>query len=291
MPRRCGFTAVVLALACAASLDAMPAHAAVPPGLAKWVAVATRPDTVWVHRLGMRLVPWQDSLAAGRRWWSPRMVSNERTGRGWSERFARLLADSLRYYPDGRCMPADTTARPAEDLVVGVDFGTCDSCAFAVCYFHEGCLRLATRRGPAGALDIGRPAARRALLALLSEALPHDEAVRLAAASAPASVATGSWSDPNPKDYLFAEELPEAVLKVPPIYPEAARRKGAEGTVIVEALVGANGMVERTRILSSTSLLDDAAAQSVSQWVFKPALSGGKPHAVWVSVPVRFHLH
>ena len=47
MSRRCAF-AVVFALVCALGPGAVPAHAAVPPGLAKWIAVATGPDTVWV---------------------------------------------------------------------------------------------------------------------------------------------------------------------------------------------------------------------------------------------------
>ena len=290
MSQRCT-TAVALALACALSLGASRARAAASPSLANWVAVATRPDTVWVHRLGMRLVPRQDSLAAGHRWWSPHMLSNEPAKRGWSERFTRMLSDSLHYYPSGRCAPADTASRPADDLVVGVDFGTCDSCAFAVCYFHEGCVRLATRRGPAGALGIERAGARRGLLTLLSEALPHDDVVRLAAAAAPESLgAAGDWNDPKPGDYIFAEEMPVAILQVPPVYPELARRQGVEGTVTVKALVGANGLVKRTLIQNSVPLLDQAAEESVSQWVFKPALSGGKPLAVWVTVPVRFHL-
>jgi len=285
-------TAVVLVLVCASSLNASGAHATAAPALANWVAVATRPDTVWVHRLGMRLVPRQDSLAAGRRWWSPYMLTNEPAKSGWSERFANMLSDSLRYYPSGRCAPADTTTRPADDLVVGVDFGTCDSCAFAVCYFHEGCVRLATRRGPAGALGIERAGARRGLLALLSEALPNDDVVRLAAAAAPESLGTGeNWNDPKPGDHIFAEVLPVAVVRVPPVYPDLARRQSVEGLVTVQALVGANGLVKKTFVLTSIPLLDQAAEQSVSQWVFKPALSGGKPIAVWVTVPVRFHLH
>ena len=283
--------AVAIALVYALSYAGVLAHADAPSALAKWIATATRPDTAWVHRLGMRLVPRVDSLAAGRRWWSPRMVSSELARSGWSERFTRLLSDSLTYFPGGRCAPADTAARPADDLVVGVDFGTCDSCAFAVCYFHEGCVRLATRRGPAGALSIDGPRGRHELLALFSEALPHDDVVRRAAGAAPESLGAGrDWNDPNPGDYVFAEEEPVAIVKAPPVYPDAARRKGVEGTVTVLALVAANGLVKRTLIQHSIPLLDEAATQSVSQWIFKPALSGGKPIAVWVTVPVRFHL-
>jgi TonB family protein len=274
-------TIFVITLGFALNFAGMPAHADTAPGLAKWIATATQTDTVWVHRLGMRLVPLPDSVAAGRRWWSPYMLSSGPAKTGWSERFTALLSDSLTYSPDRRCSPKDTTARPADDLVVGIDFGSCDSCAIAVCYFHEGCVRLSTRHGPAGALGIDRSGKRRALLALLAEALPHDDVLRLAAANS---------NDPEPGDYIFVEELPEALRKVPPVYPEAARRQGVEGTVMVQALVGTDGLVKRTAIKDSIPPLDEAAMQAVRQWVFRPARTGGAPIAVWVMVPVRFRL-
>jgi protein TonB len=279
-------------LVCALNPVVPPARAADPPRLADWVAATTHADTVWGHRLGMRLVPRQDSEAAGRRWWSPYMVTNERVASGWSQRFVKMLADSLAYYPGGRCAPQDTTGRPSDDLVIGVDFGTCDSCAFAVCYFHEGCVRLATRRGPAGAMSFERAGARRALLGLLREALPKDEALRGVAEAATNSPGSGGdWNDPKPDEYVLAEELPVAVHKVPPSYPEDARNARVQGTVIVQALVGVDGLVKQTFVQHSVPGLDDAAQEAVRQWEFKPATAGRKPVAVWVSVPVKFTLH
>jgi len=37
-------------------------------------------------------------------------------------------------------------------------------------------------------------------------------------------------------------------------------------------------------------LLDSAAEEAVRKWLFKPALTGGEPVAVWVGVPVKFTL-
>ena len=93
---------------------------------------------------------------------------------------------------------------------------------------------------------------------------------------------------PEPGDFPYVEELPEALTKVAPVYPEAARRAGVEGTVIVQALVGVDGRVRNTTVIKSIPGLDDAALEAVRQWVFKPASTGGKPVAVWVAVPVRF---
>jgi len=92
-------------------------------------------------------------------------------------------------------------------------------------------------------------------------------------------------------EYVYVEELPEAVTKVPPVYPDMAREASVDGTVLVQALVGKDGKVKDTKVVKSIPMLDAAAVAAVKQWVFKPALSNNKPVAVWVAVPVRFTLH
>jgi TonB family protein len=92
-------------------------------------------------------------------------------------------------------------------------------------------------------------------------------------------------------EYVFVEELPEAIRKVAPQYPEAARRGNVSGTVMVHALVGRDGRVKDTRVVSSIRMLDAAAVAAVRQWVFKPALTKNRPVAVWVAVPIKFTLH
>lgn len=91
-------------------------------------------------------------------------------------------------------------------------------------------------------------------------------------------------------DYVYVEELPEALTKVPPDYPPEAREAKVEGTVLVQALVGKDGRIRDTKIVRSIPELDEAAMRAVRQWVFKPAMADGKPVAVWVAVPVRFSL-
>lgn len=91
-------------------------------------------------------------------------------------------------------------------------------------------------------------------------------------------------------EYVYVEELPEAITKVSPEYPDIARQSSMEGTVIVQALVGKDGKVKDTKVVKSVPVLDDAAVAAVKRWVFKPALSNNKPVAVWVAVPVKFSL-
>jgi periplasmic protein TonB len=96
---------------------------------------------------------------------------------------------------------------------------------------------------------------------------------------------------PKYGEYVYVEELPEAITKVSPQYPDIAREASVDGTVMVQALVGRDGRVKDTRVVKSIPMLDAAAVAAVRQWVFKPALSNNKPVAVWVAVPMKFTLH
>jgi protein TonB len=92
-------------------------------------------------------------------------------------------------------------------------------------------------------------------------------------------------------EYVYVEELPEAIHREAPQYPDLAREASVDGTVMVQALVGKDGKVKDTRVVKSIPMLDAAAVAAVRRWVFKPALSNNKPVAVWVAVPVKFTLH
>ena len=107
----------------------------------------------------------------------------------------------------------------------------------------------------------------------------------------PIVVAPSDDAMPKFGDYVYVEELPEAVTRVPPTYPDLAREAGVDGTVMVQALVGKDGKVKDVRVVKSIPMLDESAKAAVRQWVFKPALSNNKPVAVWVGVPVKFSLH
>ena len=97
--------------------------------------------------------------------------------------------------------------------------------------------------------------------------------------------------EPGPGDYVYVEELPEAITRVPPSYPDAARQEKVQGTVMLQVLVGKDGRVHDAKVVKSIGPLDDAAIAAARQWVFKPALSKGQPVAVWVAVPMKFTLH
>jgi TonB family protein len=103
------------------------------------------------------------------------------------------------------------------------------------------------------------------------------------------SVVVDTTQAPGFGDYVYVEELPEAIMKVEPTWPPAAKATSPAGTVMVQALVKTDGSVGDVRVVKGITGLDEAAMACVRQWKFKPALgAGGKPVAVWVGVPVKF---
>lgn len=77
-----------------------------------------------------------------------------------------------------------------------------------------------------------------------------------------------------------------------PDYPRAARLKGWEGLVLVDAEVGADGTVGDVRLKASSghAVLDRSALAAVRDWKFEPGRRMGVPVRMRVDVPVRFVL-
>jgi TonB family protein len=59
--------------------------------------------------------------------------------------------------------------------------------------------------------------------------------------------------------------------RVPPVYPDLAKRMHIHGVVRVEAVVKPNGAVKSTRVLGGNPVLVDAALNAVSKWKFDAA--------------------
>jgi TonB family protein len=58
--------------------------------------------------------------------------------------------------------------------------------------------------------------------------------------------------------------------KVPPVYPELAKRMKITGIVKVEATVDADGKVTAVKTLSGSTALQTAAEDAVRKWKFVP---------------------
>ena len=77
-----------------------------------------------------------------------------------------------------------------------------------------------------------------------------------------------------------------------PEYPLLAKRRGEEGTVLVRAFVGEDGLASKVEIAqsSSFSLLDNAAVEAIKKWRFVPAKRLGQVISSSVIIPITFKL-
>jgi protein TonB len=90
--------------------------------------------------------------------------------------------------------------------------------------------------------------------------------------------------------YPLTPPEPKKVSK--PAYPEAARRREEQGTVLLTVRVLADGNVGEVTVKkgSGSKPLDDAAVAEAKSWQFVPGRRGPKNVETWVEVPVRFQL-
>ena len=75
-----------------------------------------------------------------------------------------------------------------------------------------------------------------------------------------------------------------------PAYPESARARRLEGSVVMEAMISRLGTVERVHVLSGDSRLRPAAIEAVLKWRYKPYRRNGSPMEVITQVRVPFRL-
>ena len=85
--------------------------------------------------------------------------------------------------------------------------------------------------------------------------------------------------------------LPES--RVMPIFPEAARKEGIGGRVVLEVVLDEHGFVDRIKVLRGLPdypEFDEAAIAAVMQWRYEPARKDGEPVRVLFTVVVNFRL-
>ena len=95
-----------------------------------------------------------------------------------------------------------------------------------------------------------------------------------------------------PPGTLTGPAIPRGGYQVTPSYPASARRAGIEGTTLLGVRVEADGRVGDVVLKRSAGHpdLDHAAENAVRRWRFEPARRGADAVAVWVDLPVQFHL-
>jgi len=82
---------------------------------------------------------------------------------------------------------------------------------------------------------------------------------------------------------------PNATRKVDPGYPTQLMRQNVAGTVILYAIIHADGTVGDVRVLRSVNdRLDRLASEALLQWRFEPATRNGAPVDIEATFQVPF---
>jgi TonB family protein len=82
---------------------------------------------------------------------------------------------------------------------------------------------------------------------------------------------------------------PVATSKVDPAYPLELMRQNVSGTVILHAVILADGTVGTVRVLRSVDdRLDQFASEAIAKWQFQPATKNGAPVAVEATFWIPF---
>jgi TonB family protein len=101
----------------------------------------------------------------------------------------------------------------------------------------------------------------------------------------------GIGADPIPQNQFksLRVQQPEVIHKVEPLYPSILLRAHKQGVVVLQALITANGDVQKIEILKSDHpLFAQSAINAVSQWKYRAAKLNSKPVAVYFTVTVMF---
>jgi TonB family protein len=75
---------------------------------------------------------------------------------------------------------------------------------------------------------------------------------------------------------------------VKPGYPLLARQMKVQGSVILQALIGRDGLIQDLRVLSGPPILASAAQEAVKQWHFKPHYLGADAVETQARITVNF---
>lgn len=104
----------------------------------------------------------------------------------------------------------------------------------------------------------------------------------------------GANAAEGPQRFVKGEGIsePRVKEKAAPVYPAEARKQHIEGTVVLDAVIKADGCVGPIEVVESAhELLSGAAVAAVREWKYEPARSAdGRAVAVIFTITITFRL-
>jgi TonB family protein len=106
--------------------------------------------------------------------------------------------------------------------------------------------------------------------------------------SAPADTAASVTSSAAERVEISSDTTEVVSRSVKPGYPMLARQMKVQGSVILQALIGRDGLIQDLRVLSGPPILASAAQEAVKQWHFKPHYQGPDTVETQAKITVNF---
>ena len=108
--------------------------------------------------------------------------------------------------------------------------------------------------------------------------------------TAPADTETAASVTSNASERVQMSANASAIVTSPvkPSYPLLARQMKVQGSVILKALIGRDGIIQNLRVVSGPHILASAAQDAVRQWHFKPHLEGSEAVETEAKITVNF---
>ena len=117
---------------------------------------------------------------------------------------------------------------------------------------------------------------------------PPTSVANAPAANEAADTAAGLTTEAAEHVQIFSDTAEIVSRPVKPSYPLLARQMKVQGSVILQALISRNGVIQDLRVLSGPPILASAAQEAVKQWHFKPHLQGTEPVETQTRITVNF---
>jgi periplasmic protein TonB len=119
--------------------------------------------------------------------------------------------------------------------------------------------------------------------------MPNNAIPASAPAATPETVAAASPSVPAAERVKMSADAGHVLQhKVDPSYPMLARQMKVQGSVVLQALISRDGLIQDLHVLSGPGILSSAAQEAVRQWRFRPYLQNGAAVETEANITVNF---
>ena len=122
----------------------------------------------------------------------------------------------------------------------------------------------------------------------LQPGAPTQSASDIVSAGSPGKTAAAVTNDAAERVQMSADTTEVVSRPVRPGYPLLARQMKVQGSVILQALISKDGVIQDLRVISGPPILAIAAQTAVRQWRFKPHFQGSEAVETQAKITVNF---